>query len=89
LPTRAAVTALVDAELARYGLHAAALNVHYLSTGLELDITLAADGQADREHDADLVDRIDLAALKAKLGARSVTLQRQLGAAKAHAPGHA
>lgn len=89
LPTRAAVTALVDAELARYGLHAAALNVHYLSTGLELDITLAADGQADREHDADLVDRIDLAALKAKLGARSVTLQRQLAAVKAHAPGHA
>lgn len=89
LPTRAAVTALVDAELARYGLRAAALNVHYLSTGLELDITLAADGQADREHDADLVGRIDLAALKAQLGARSVTLQRQLGTAKAHAPGHA
>jgi cation diffusion facilitator family transporter len=89
LPARAAVTALVDAELARYGLRAAALNVHYLSTGLDVEIALAADGLADRERDADLLDRIDLTALKAKLGARSVTLQRQLGAAKVRAPGHA
>ena len=89
LPTRAAVAAAVDAELARYGLRAAALNVHYLSTGLDVDITLAADGQADREHDAELVQRVDLTALKAKLGARKVTLQRQLGAAKVRSPGHA
>jgi cation diffusion facilitator family transporter len=89
LPTRAAVAAAVDAELARYGLRAAALNVHYLSTGLDVDITLAADGQADREHDAELVQRVDLTALKAKLGARKVTLQRQLGAAKVRASGHA
>jgi hypothetical protein len=60
-----------------------------LSTGLDVDITLAADGQADREHDAELVQRVDLTALKAKLGARKVTLQRQLGAAKVRASGHA
>ncbi|WP_206950766.1 cation diffusion facilitator family transporter [Trinickia acidisoli] len=89
LPTRAAVAALVDTELAKYGLRAAGLNVHYLSTGLDLDITLAADALADREHDAELIDRIDLTALKGKLGARNVTLQRELGAAKVRASGHA
>lgn len=89
LPARAAVAALVDAELARYGLRTANLNVHYLSTGLDLDITLAAEPLADREHDAELIERLDLTALKAKLGARRVTLQRELGAAKVRAPGHA
>jgi cation diffusion facilitator family transporter len=90
LPTRAAVAALVDAELAQCGLHAAALNVHYLSTGLDVDITLAADPLADREHDAELTGRIDLAQLKTKLGARNVTLQRQLGTEPltARASGH-
>jgi hypothetical protein len=83
------VAALVDGELAQYGLRAAALNVHYLSTGLDLDITLAADRLAGRERDAELIERVDLTALKAKLGARNVTLQRQLGPAKVHAPGHA
>jgi cation diffusion facilitator family transporter len=89
LPPRATVAALVDGELAQYGLRAAALNVHYLSTGLDLDITLAADRLAGRERDAELIERVDLTALKAKLGARNVTLQRQLGPAKVHAPGHA
>lgn len=88
LPARAVVAALVDAELAKYGLRTSALNVHYLSTGLDLDITLAADALADREHDADLIERLDLTALKAKLGARNVTLQRELGAAKVRATGH-
>jgi cation diffusion facilitator family transporter len=92
LPTRVAVAALVDAELAKYGLRAAALNVHYLSTGLDVDISLAADPLADREHDAELIGRIDLAQLKTKLGARNVTLQRQLGtqpvASASRASGH-
>lgn len=88
LPARAVVAALVDAELAKYGLRTSALNVHYLSTGLDLDITLAADALADREHDADLIERLDLTTLKAKLGARNVTLQRELGAAKVRATGH-
>lgn len=93
LPTRVAVAALVDAELSKYGVRAAGLNVHYLSTGLDVDITLAPDGLADRVHDAALMSRIDLAALKAKLGARNVTLQRQISSQKAavseRAPGHA
>ena len=89
LPSRVAVAALVDAELARHGLRAAGLNMHYLSTGLDVDITLAADAMSDREHDGDLIGRIDLAQLKEKLGARNVTLQRQLVASSARAPGHA
>jgi cation diffusion facilitator family transporter len=89
LPPRVAVAGLVDAELAKYGLRAAGLNVHYLSTGLDVDITLSADAASDREHDGDLIGRIDLAQLKAKLGARNVTLQRQLVATSARAPGHA
>ena len=89
LPTRVALAALVDAELAKYGLRAAGLNMHYLSTGLDVDITLAADAMSDREHDSDLIARIDLEQLKAKLGARNVTLQRQLVASSARAPGHA
>lgn len=88
LPTRAALCAQVDAELARHGLRAAALNAHYLSTGLDVDITLAADGLADREHDADLASRIDLTALKSRLGARKITLQRTLEPEAARAPGH-
>lgn len=89
LPPRVAVAALVDAELAKYGLRAAGLNVHYLSTGLDVDITLSADATSDREHDGDLIDRIDLTQLKARLGARNVTLQRQLVANSARTPGHA
>ncbi|WP_116138249.1 cation diffusion facilitator family transporter [Trinickia diaoshuihuensis] len=89
LPARATVASLVDAELAKYGLRASALNVHYLSTGLDLDITLAADALSDREHDANLAQRLDLSVLKSKLGARKVTLQREIGTAKASVPGHA
>lgn len=88
LPARTVVAALVDAELAKHGLRQSGLNVHYLSTGLDVDITLAADALADREHDADLIGRLDLAALRAKLGARNVTLQRELGAVPVRAPGH-
>ena len=89
LPTRVAVAALVDAELAKHGLRAAGLNVHYLSTGLDVDITLPADAMADREHDAELIGRIDLAQIKSRLGARNVTVQRQLAPATARASRHA
>jgi hypothetical protein len=87
------VAALVDAELTKYGVRAAGLNVHYLSSGLDVEITLAADPRADQVHDAELISRIDLAALKTKLGARNVTLQRQISSSTAdvgaRAPGHA
>ncbi|NRO95525.1 cation diffusion facilitator family transporter [Paraburkholderia sp. NMBU_R16] len=89
LPTRAAVVALVDAELAKYGLRAAGLNVHYLSTGLDVDITLAADALADREHDEDLAKRLDLSELQARLGARRITVQRRVENASTSPARHA
>jgi cation diffusion facilitator family transporter len=85
MPTRAAVAALVDSELTRHGLRADALNVHYLSTGLDVDITLAPDVIADRERDGELAKRIDLNGLKARLGARKLTLQRRVASQPAHA----
>jgi cation diffusion facilitator family transporter len=86
MPTRSAVEALVDAELGRHGMRAEGLNVHYLSTGLDVDITLAPEALADHEHDDELARRIDLSALKARLGAREVTLQRRVAALPAHSP---
>jgi cation diffusion facilitator family transporter len=83
MPTRAAVAALVDTELGKYGLRTDGINVHYLSTGLDVDITLAPDAAADREHDDDLAQRIDLQALKRRLGARKVTLQRRVAPSSA------
>jgi cation diffusion facilitator family transporter len=78
LPTRATVAELVEAELDKQGLRAVDLNFHYLSTGLDIDITLAPEALAGYEHDAELARRIDLAQLKARLGARNVTLQRRV-----------
>ena len=89
MPTRAAVVALVDAELAKHGLRAAGLNVHYLSTGLDVDITLAADALADRQHDEDLAKRLDLCELQARLGARRITVQRRVESASTSAARHA
>jgi cation diffusion facilitator family transporter len=89
MPTRAAVVALVDAELAKHGLRAAGLNVHYLSTGLDVDITLAADALADREHDEDLAKRLDLSELQARLGARRITVQRRVESASTSPARHA
>jgi cation diffusion facilitator family transporter len=86
MPTRAAVSALIDAELGKLGLSADSVIVHYLSTGLDVDITLAPDALADRTQDAELANRIDLIGLKARLGARKITLQRRV--APLPAPAH-
>ncbi|GLU34015.1 cation efflux protein [Trinickia caryophylli] len=88
LPPRKAVVDAVDAELARCGVRAAALNVHYLSTGLDVDITLAAEALGDREHDAELARRIDVPALAARLGVRRVTLQRRVEPDAGGEPAH-
>lgn len=87
LPARATVAAAVDAELAKHGLSAETLNVHYLSTGLDVDITLAVDPSADARHDAELAASIDLTGLKARLGARKIMLQRRVPPLQACAPG--
>ncbi|WP_184061031.1 MULTISPECIES: cation diffusion facilitator family transporter [unclassified Paraburkholderia] len=96
LPPRERVTAEVDAALAAWGLQAAGINLHYLSTGLDVEVVLpaaasvegrAADGpEAARllESEAQSLGRVDLEALKRRLGARKldVLLQRDISAAQ-------
>ncbi|MGF6635123.1 hypothetical protein OKW39_002274 [Paraburkholderia sp. MM6662-R1] len=96
LPPRERVTAEVDAALAAWGLQAAGINLHYLSTGLDVEVVLpaaasvegrAADGPEAAcllESEAQSLGRIDLEALKRRLGARKldVLLQRDISAAQ-------
>ncbi|WP_233846277.1 cation diffusion facilitator family transporter [Paraburkholderia sp. HD33-4] len=89
LPTRERVSAEVDAALAPVGLRAAAVNLHYLSTGLDVEVVLpaAASGngraagvaEAARllESDSQSLDRVDLEALKRRLGARKLDILLQ------------
>ncbi|EGC99934.1 putative cation efflux protein, partial [Burkholderia sp. TJI49] len=47
LPPRGEIATRIEAALAQRGLRASAINLHYLSTGLEIDVTLAADSDDD------------------------------------------
>lgn len=78
LPPREQVSAAVEVALARQGVRVAAVNLHYLSTGLDINVTIAADARANCEHDADLAKHLDLAGLKQRLGVRRISLQRAL-----------
>jgi cation diffusion facilitator family transporter len=75
LPPREVLIKALDAELAKHGLRAAGLNLHYLSSGLDIEVTFAAD-----ERDAELANRLNLADLTTRLGARKVTVQRLIDA---------
>jgi cation diffusion facilitator family transporter len=78
LPPREQVVAEVDAALAEHGERAAAVNLHYLSTGLDVEVTLPASGSDIRESDAQRMVRLDLAGLKRRLGARQVSVLRAM-----------
>jgi cation diffusion facilitator family transporter len=95
LPPRERVTAEVDAALAAGGLRAAVVNLHYLSTGLDVEVVLPAASGEERaaggaeaahllEGEAQSLGRVDLEALKRRLGARKldVLLQRDISAAQ-------
>ncbi|MDR8731998.1 cation diffusion facilitator family transporter [Burkholderia pseudomultivorans] len=76
LPPRGEIATRIEAALAQRGLRASAINLHYLSTGLEIDVTLAADsGDA-----AALAGRLDVDALKRQFGARRIGFTRALPA---------
>jgi cation diffusion facilitator family transporter len=84
LPARERVIVEVNAALAPYGVKAAAVNIHYLSTGLDLEVALpAASSLGALESETQGVGRVDLAALKARLGARKVHLLLELDAVSA------
>ncbi|PCE30868.1 cation diffusion facilitator family transporter [Burkholderia ubonensis] len=76
LPPRGEIAARLEAELARRGLRADTVNLHYLSTGLEIDVTLAADPHATADADATLADRLDVDALTRQFGARRIRFTR-------------
>ncbi|MGE8331035.1 MAG: cation transporter dimerization domain-containing protein, partial [Paraburkholderia nemoris] len=84
LPTRERVIAEVNAALASHGVKAAAVNIHYLSTGLDVEVVLP-DALSSRVLDGETqrLGRVDLAALKARLGARRVELLQALDVASA------
>lgn len=94
LPPRERVVAEINAALAAGGLQSSAVNLHYLSTGLDVEVVLpaatseagavAGADEATRllESEAQSLGRVDLEALKRRLGARKldVLLQRDISA---------
>ncbi|RQS04598.1 cation transporter [Burkholderia sp. Bp9002] len=76
LPPRSEIAARLEAELALRGLRARAVNLHYLSTGLEIDVTLDAGPHASGDTDAALAERLDVEALKRQFGARRIGFTR-------------
>ncbi|KVO01530.1 cation diffusion facilitator family transporter [Burkholderia ubonensis] len=76
LPPRGEIAARLEAELARRGLRADTVNLHYLSTGLEIDVTLAADPHASADADEALAERLDVGALARQFGARRISFTR-------------
>lgn len=74
LPSREKVSAEIDAALATAGVKAAAVDLHYLSTGLDVDLvlpSLTSNGSAP-----DLAS-VDLATLKSRLGARKLNVLQE------------
>lgn len=78
LPPRERVVAEVEAALAAQGEHAAAVNIHYLSTGLDVDVTLPACAPATRESDTQFLAQLDLTGLRNRLGARHLSVLRAM-----------
>ncbi|APR34308.1 cation diffusion facilitator family transporter [Paraburkholderia sp. SOS3] len=79
LPPRERVVEQVETAFAEHGLKAVAVNLHYLSTGLDVEVTLApaSSGEA-HEDEAHRLARIDLTDLQRRLGARTVDARRAL-----------
>ncbi|TDN68232.1 cation diffusion facilitator family transporter [Paraburkholderia sp. BL10I2N1] len=80
LPPRERIVANVEAALATHGAKPLAVNLHYLSTGLDIEVTLQPRAGDVRETDAQLLARLDVAGLKRELGARRLSLVRALSA---------
>ncbi|ACC69311.1 cation diffusion facilitator family transporter [Paraburkholderia phymatum] len=74
LPPRAKIVAEVDTALAAQGLTAASVNLHYLSTGLDIEVTLQPSRLGALESEVHQLERIDLEALKLRLGARRLSV---------------
>ncbi|CAH2803799.1 MAG: Cobalt/zinc/cadmium resistance protein CzcD [uncultured Caballeronia sp.] len=73
MPTRSAVGDAVSALLGAHGLTYNALNLHYLSSGFDIDVTLPADLSDDQLAS---LEPGDFDVLKRKLGAREIRFAR-------------
>ena len=80
LPPRERIVANVEAALAAHGAKPLAVNLHYLSTGLDVEVTLQPPTGDVRESDAQLLARLDVAGLKRELGARRLSVVRAVAA---------
>jgi cation diffusion facilitator family transporter len=78
LPPRERIVAEVDAALAEQGERAAGVNIHYLSTGLDVEVTLPASAPGSLASDAQRFAHLDLAELKSRLGARHLKVSRAM-----------
>jgi hypothetical protein len=76
LPPRERVVAEIDAALAQHGLQAAEVHLHYLSAGLDVELTLPPLPANGQPHDAQRFAQFDVEELKRKLGARTLSVQR-------------
>ena len=68
----------MEAALAERGERAAGVNIHYLSTGLDVDVTLLASAPDVLESDAQRLAHLDLAELKSRLGVRHLSVLRAI-----------
>jgi len=80
LPPRERIVAELEATLAGRGERPVAVNIHYLSAGLDVDVTLPARAQDAYESDAQQLAHLDLAGLKSRLGARHLSVSRAMDA---------
>ncbi|WP_260854582.1 cation diffusion facilitator family transporter [Paraburkholderia sp. BCC1884] len=80
LPARKRVVEEVDAALASAGARAAAINIHYLSTGLDIEVVLPASQPGTLQSTMATLEHVDLEALKARLGARKLDVLQALPA---------
>jgi cation diffusion facilitator family transporter len=73
MPTRSAVSDAISAVLGAHGVAYSALNLHYLSSGFDIDVTLPADLSDDQLAS---LETGDFDTLKRKLGAREIRFAR-------------
>ncbi|PLZ02291.1 cation-efflux pump [Burkholderia sp. WAC0059] len=77
LPPRGKVIAQLEASFVGHGIRVIEVMLHYLSTGLDIEVTLAAS--CDQPGDvAPRLERIDLEALRQRLGARHLDVRQVL-----------
>jgi cation diffusion facilitator family transporter len=78
LLARERVVAEVETAFAEHGLKPVAVNLHYLSTGLDVEATLPAAAPDAHEDDTQRLARVNLEDLRRRLGARKLDVQRAI-----------